>query len=172
MTTEFENIANMTPVQIFNLAYELGLEDGYKEYEVEMGISESDIDDADSTEDTEVEPSIEMTPETAPDASMVQNEDAYADDEYQEENDLDMEPREIEDKFPRKSPVGHIKHFDFWKEHGGEFKNLLESGSITPSEATAGLEKYGVSVKAIRAKANRLGFGTKRKEDRFYKMVK
>ena len=78
------------------------------------------------------------------------------------------EPEDYENIFaPRKSPIKHAKHHDFWKDHGISFAVELEAGTMTVSEAVEGAKKFGITYKSIKSKAARFGYGIKK--NKFYK---
>jgi len=80
----------------------------------------------------------------------------------------DEEPEDYENIFaPRKSPVKHDKHHDFWKKHEVAFAMGLEVGEMTVSEAVEGAKPFGITYKGVKSKASRFGYGIKKNS--FYK---
>ncbi len=71
------------------------------------------------------------------------------------------------DTVARKKREPYHSHPAFWKAHTDSFIKLLKEGVSTPDDVFDMLLGYGLTHKAIRSKAHRLGYGVN--NGKFYK---
>lgn len=61
-------------------------------------------------------------------------------------------------KGSKKSPIAHVKHYQFWRDNEEDFLELLKFGQPL-EEILKTASMFGITKKGVTSKANKLGFG-------------